>query len=174
MINRKRNFIALLLFFSFLLISGGSTIAQHTYIFNRLNVKDGLSQSSVLDIAKDGQGLMWFATRYGLNRYDGVRFKVYENNPSDTNSINHHYINRVFTDAAGQLWIGTQKGLDAYDQTLGRFQHFKFYKQDTALVSVSVLKIIEDRSGNLWLGTNKGLFYQTPWGHDLPIRERLT
>ncbi|MFD1771652.1 hybrid sensor histidine kinase/response regulator transcription factor [Sphingobacterium suaedae] len=158
MINRKRNFIALLLFFSFLLISGGSTIAQHTYIFNRLNVKDGLSQSSVLDIAKDGQGLMWFATRYGLNRYDGVRFKVYENNPSDTNSINHHYINRVFTDAAGQLWIGTQKGLDAYDQTLGRFQHFKFYKQDTALVSVSVLKIIEDRSGNLWLGTNKGLF----------------
>jgi Signal transduction histidine kinase len=132
------------------------------YAFHRINVKDGLSHSSVLDIAKDETGLMWFATRYGLNRYDGVRFTVYEHNVADSNSIVNNYINRLFKDADGRLWIGTQGGLDAYDYRNDRFVHYPFYRRGARLPSASVLALAEDRQGNLWVGTDKGLFVRRP------------
>ena len=42
------------------------------FMFKHLEVKDGLSNNQVLDIFKDSEGFMWFATASGLNRYDGV------------------------------------------------------------------------------------------------------
>lgn len=42
-----------------------------------LVVKDGLSSFYVTDITQDKSGFMWFATRYGLNRYDGNKFTVF-------------------------------------------------------------------------------------------------
>src|SRR6185312_13589978 len=38
--------------------------------FTNLSVEDGLSQSSVISIAQDSAGFMWFGTRSCLNRYD--------------------------------------------------------------------------------------------------------
>lgn len=133
-----------------------------SYSFNRINVKDGLSQSSVLDIAKDELGLMWFATRYGLNRYDGVRFKVYEHDPGDSNSICNNYINRIFRDSKDDIWVGTTAGLDRYDRVQDRFVHFPFYRKRQRLSMVSVMAIAEDIAGNLWVGTDKGLFVRRP------------
>src|SRR5690606_19597414 len=103
---------------------GINNVYTQAFSFKRLNVKDGISQSAVLDITKDSQGLMWFATRYGLNRYDGVRFKVYENRPSDTSSISNNYINNLFRDAKNQLWIGSQGGLDRYNSYTDSFSHY--------------------------------------------------
>lgn len=133
-----------------------------TYSFNRLNVKDGLSQSSVLDITKDKQGFMWIATRYGLNRYDGIRFKIYENDPGDSSSLRNNYINRLFRDAQDQIWIGTQEGLDAYDDSNDGFIHYPFLNNKQETANVSVLAFAEDVNGHLWIGTHRGLFVKRP------------
>ena len=42
-----------------------------------LVMKDGLSSNYVTDIAQDKYGFTWFATKYGLNRFDGDKFTVY-------------------------------------------------------------------------------------------------
>ena len=49
--------------------------------FTHLTTNDGLSQGYVTAILQDRRGFMWFATRDGLNRYDGNAFVVYKNNP---------------------------------------------------------------------------------------------
>jgi len=46
--------------------------------FTHLTTNDGLSQGYVTDIIQDRRGFMWFATRDGLNRYDGNTFVVYK------------------------------------------------------------------------------------------------
>ena len=46
--------------------------------FTRLSTDEGLSQTRVLQIVQDDQGFMWFGSQYGLNRYDGYKFKVFK------------------------------------------------------------------------------------------------
>lgn len=46
-----------------------------------LVMKDGLSSNYVTDIAQDKYGFTWFATKYGLNRFDGDKFTVYLKEP---------------------------------------------------------------------------------------------
>src|SRR5580658_2067279 len=49
--------------------------------FSRLPSTEGLSQTRVSTIVQDNLGFLWFATQYGLNRYDGYRFKVFKHEP---------------------------------------------------------------------------------------------
>ena len=45
--------------------------------FEHLTLDHGLSQSNVLSVWQDADGMMWFGTENGLNRFDGYRFKWY-------------------------------------------------------------------------------------------------
>src|SRR6266478_2375966 len=49
--------------------------------FTRLSTENGLSQTRVSQIVQDDQGFMWFGTQYGLNRYDGYKFKIFKHEP---------------------------------------------------------------------------------------------
>ena len=52
--------------------------------FERLSLEQGLSQSSVMDVLQDSQGYVWLATEDGLNRFDGLSFRVLKHEPGDT------------------------------------------------------------------------------------------
>jgi len=58
-------------------ISVSTAIAQQDTRFINLSSKQGLSQNSVIDIAQDPYGFLWFATQDGLNKYDGFVFEKY-------------------------------------------------------------------------------------------------
>src|ERR1700722_17014471 len=60
--------------------------------FAHLTTHDGLSQSSITEILQDRRGFMWFATRDGLNRYDGNTFVVHKHNPNDPGSLGSNFI----------------------------------------------------------------------------------
>ena len=89
--------------------AGGQSIA-----FNHLTIENGLSHNSVLSIAQDKRGFMWFGTRYGLNRYDGQRFRIYRNERDDSTSIPEHQVLYILPDSKGNLWIGSTRGLARY------------------------------------------------------------
>ena len=67
--------------------------------YTALTTSYGLSQGYVYDILQDRDGFMWFATKDGLNRYDGYSFKVYTYNNYDPYSISNNNVNRLFEDS---------------------------------------------------------------------------
>ncbi|MBL1845070.1 hypothetical protein ELE30_28690, partial [Klebsiella pneumoniae] len=64
--------------------------------FRRLDTQDGLSSSQVNCIYRDSRGFMWFGTPYGLNRYDGFRFRNYYSNIRDTTSMRDNYTDEIY------------------------------------------------------------------------------
>ncbi|PYQ08403.1 MAG: hypothetical protein DMF82_01465, partial [Acidobacteria bacterium] len=60
--------------------------------FDHLSLEQGLSQSSVMDILQDRRGYIWLATEDGLDRYDGLSFKVYKHDPADAASLPSSFV----------------------------------------------------------------------------------
>ncbi|MBR1870178.1 MAG: hypothetical protein IJ799_08985, partial [Bacteroidales bacterium] len=83
--------------------------------FSHITVEQGLSQNTVVSICQDRNGIMWFSTNNGLNRYDGYDFTYFRHDDNDPGSIADNLVNKVFTDSSGTLWIGTEKGLSRYN-----------------------------------------------------------
>ena len=79
--------------------------------FDRLSLEQGLSQSSVMDILQDSRGYVWLATEEGLDRYDGLAFKVYKHDPADPASLPSSFVWDVEEDPSGDLWVATTSGL---------------------------------------------------------------
>jgi ligand-binding sensor domain-containing protein/signal transduction histidine kinase/CheY-like chemotaxis protein/AraC-like DNA-binding protein len=128
-------------------------------IFNHLTVENGLSQSSVLSIAQDSMGFMWFGTKDGLNKYNTRNFELYKreqgNNASLSSSQN---INALFTDSKGNLWVGTQKGLNRYLPESNGFKRYLYDPLNKNSISNNIVRAIyEDRKGSIWIGTDSGL-----------------
>jgi len=84
--------------------------AQTNINFNHLTVENGLSQSAVTCIFQDSKGFMWFGTQDGLNRYDGYKFKIFKNSPSDPQSLTDNFVFSIFEDQSQTLFIETQSG----------------------------------------------------------------
>jgi len=66
--------------------------------FSRLSTAQGLSQTRVDHIVQDDRGFMWFATQYGLNRYDGYSYKIFTHDAARETSLNCVYIRALFKD----------------------------------------------------------------------------
>jgi hypothetical protein len=90
-----------------------------------LNTENGLSNNMVLCIFQDSYELLWIGTEYGLNLYDGYRFKKFINDPGDPESINSNVIWCVVEDAENNLWIATGAGVSKYLRHENKFSLLK-------------------------------------------------
>ncbi len=131
--------------------------------FNHLMVEDGLSHNSVLAITQDKQGFMWYGTRYGLNRYDGQRFKVYLRQPGDSTSLPENHVMFLHTDGEGTLWVGTVHGLARYVPEKDAFEHIPLYPAYPAR-QPGIIHIYTDRKKRLWVATSFGLYLRNGRG----------
>jgi ligand-binding sensor domain-containing protein/signal transduction histidine kinase len=135
----------------------GSSSGQQV-VYERVSLEQGLADSSVMSIVRDGRGFVWLGTTDGLIRYDGYHVKVYRPDPEGPSSLSHSVVSSVYEDRSGLLWIGTEGGgLNRYDRQNDRFIHYRHNPNDpTSLSHDFVSSIYEDQSGTLWIGTNGG------------------
>ncbi|CAN7494703.1 ATP-binding protein [Pseudoduganella sp. LjRoot289] len=148
-----------------------------TLRFEQLAVEDGLAQESVLGVAQDQQGFMWFGSQAGLSRYDGARIVTYRNSVSDPRSLADNWVRVLHVDRAGRMWIGTDGGLDRYEPLTQSFTHFppsEPAKRGNG--NRHVRAIVDDGKGGLWVGTSDGLQHFDPasgrytyWHHDASL-----
>ncbi|MFT4155565.1 ligand-binding sensor domain-containing protein [Parafilimonas sp.] len=110
------------------------------YYFTHYQVEDGLSNNAVLCIMQDHLGFMWFGTRDGLNRFDGLSYKIFRNNPSDKKSIGSNAIMSLSEDDNNAIWVGTEKGLFVFDELTESFTQFKYAGNG----SVQSVKVVGD------------------------------
>ena len=78
--------------------------------FRDLSVDDGLSQNSVVSIAQDSIGYMWFATQDGLNKYDGKEFTFFNKQFEDVTRPTYSKLGKIYVDRTGIIWIITNSG----------------------------------------------------------------
>jgi len=128
--------------------------------FEHLSSEHGLSRPTVYTIIQDRQGFMWFGTEDGLNRYDGITFKVYKPDPDNPAGISSSAVNFLCEDSKGNIWICTRnRGLDKFDPKTETFTHYQHDDNNPGSLSSNFMgrgTICEDESGILWIGTQDG------------------
>ncbi len=125
--------------------------------FQRITLREGLSQSSVSCMLQGKDGFLWLGTEAGLNRYDGYRFVTYSHNPDDPGSLSHNKVEVIYEDSAGALWVGTRHGLNRMNRDTGRFVHYRKAPAPDGLAGHSINALYEDGAGMLWVGSTGGL-----------------
>lgn len=130
-----------------------------------------LSSNKVFCLLKDKKGMMWVGTDSGLNKvlYDkntltqvkDIRFKRYNHNPENINSLSSDKIWSLYAGDDNTIWIGTEGGGlqkmteqisgDTIITTIVR------YTETDGLAGNIVCAIAEDKAGYLWISTTNGL-----------------
>lgn len=149
-----KRWLIILLFFA---ASRQSGLAQSGSIsFRNININEGLSQSSVVDIAADNTGFLWFATQDGLNRYDGKEFLIFKKTFDDITTASGSTTGRLAVGNRNDLWVITSGGklerMNLYDQ---KFIHVEMLNG----IQLPPVSCIYSDGDNLWIGTEtQGLF----------------
>ncbi len=122
----------------------------------------GLVNSVVRDIQEDGRGRMWFATPYGVSRYDGKSFKNYLNGTADSVLWKGWGCHFLTADATGRIWLATTYRLFYYDESADRFTEYDLSgieprAKKNHWQSEIYLQDLHDE-GAVWFKKNTGLY----------------
>jgi len=108
-------------------------------------VEDGLPQSTVTAIAQTADGYLWLGTQNGLVRFDGVKFRVFDEN--NTPAIKNSRIVQLLSEKDGTLWVGTEHG----GLVCLRDGQFTSYQAPGRGTTHNYTRVFcEDRQGTLW------------------------
>lgn len=69
------------------------------YYFRTMDIRNGLSQNTVYQILQDRKGFMWFGTKDGLNRYDGLSFRIYK---KENSGLGKNFITALYEGPSGK------------------------------------------------------------------------
>lgn len=114
-----------------------------------------VSQNSITSIIQDDQGFLWFATKYGLNKYDGTGFQYFFQDNEKEISLNNSSIEYLYKDKKGKLWIiHTENGVSCFDTKNQNFIKLNPILEQ-GLKGYHLTTIYEDKDGDIWIGTEK-------------------
>lgn len=140
----KRHIILLLSLIFFLGAQG-----RPNCIFTHYSSEDGLSQNSIMSMVQDHNGVLWFSTWDGINRFNGYDFKVYKARQDNKITLTNNRVDLLEVDPYNYIWLQT------YDNRVYRFdQKTEKFEQVTAEgmaegMRCSTIKILPD--GVVWL-----------------------
>lgn len=126
------------------------------YYFRTWDIRSGLSQNTVNAILQDQSGMMWFGTKDGLNRFDGLSFRVFKTGNSD---LGNDYITALHEANDGRIWIGTDGGVYVYTPEKESFVPFTRKSKEGVSIRRTVTQISSDARGRVWIASDdEGLF----------------
>ncbi|NJO87586.1 MAG: hypothetical protein HC831_00450 [Chloroflexia bacterium] len=87
-------------------------VVSQEYIFKQFSTKDGLPSSQIFHVFEDSKGYIWFATDYGVSRYNGYEFINFDVN----DGLVETSISEIYEDHTGKIWfIGINGSLAYYE-----------------------------------------------------------
>jgi ligand-binding sensor domain-containing protein len=130
----------------------GATL-ERSYVFRSLSSTDGLVQNTVNALHQDRRGFVWIGTQGGLHRYDGFKFRVFQNDPARADSLPDSLISAIDEDENGRIWIGTDgAGVAQLDADSGAVLRRIDLGSDPRVTSLRYVQGV-----GVWIGTRKGL-----------------
>ena len=118
-----------------------------SFIVDSWTSKEGLPGNEVVSVIQTKDGYLWVGTLYGLVRFDGNHFTIFDEN--NTPGLNCDRIIYLFEDSHTNLWIGTDATGVGLVQN-GKVRNFEIGRagQEGKLTSVC-----EDATGTVWFYT---------------------
>lgn len=130
---------------------------QH-YAFRHIGSDEGLSSSYVKAIAQDSNGFIWFGTKNGLDRFDGISVKTFNCRDEKAERGNNN-IGAIYEDNDRNLWIGTDRGVYIFNPHTEKFTVLDIVSSNGVMVEDWIQSIQGDKAGNIWiLAPNQGVF----------------
>ncbi len=85
-----------------------SLSAPENYLIDTWRFDDDLPRDGIISVAQGKDGYLWVSSRYGLARFDGVRF-VRPGSLAGAQFLGHHYAS-LSRGRSGAVWVGTPGG----------------------------------------------------------------
>ncbi|MBM3882945.1 MAG: hypothetical protein FJ387_25040 [Verrucomicrobia bacterium] len=123
----------------------------HEFVFRLWQRGEGFTDTAALSMLQSQQGYLWFGTRTGLVRYDGIRFALF--NRANTPAMALDYCQSLAEDRQGALWIGTPDGLLRHQGP-----DWSWHPVRGSPPAWNVWTVCATRDGAVWAGTDYGLF----------------
>ena len=131
--------------------------------FRRLDTRDGLSNSAINYLFQDSKGYIWIGTSYGLNRYDGYRFRTFYSDPNDTTTLRNNYVDQVWEDANGKLWLKQGMNFSVFDPVTERVVRHPATILSKLGIKGGIDRFHIDSNKNLWVKTyDEGMYFYNP------------
>lgn len=99
----KRHIILLISFFFIAL----GVDAQPNCVFTHYSSEDGLSQNSIMSMAQDHNGVLWFSTWDGINKFNGYDFKIYKARQDNKIALTNNRVDLLKVDEYNYIWVLT-------------------------------------------------------------------
>lgn len=136
--------------------------------FKKLDMKDGLSNLSVLAIYQDTLGRMWFGTNEGVNIYDGERLSTYKSYEIIDNQLRkkkfiNGVVDQIVGDFYGDVFLKTDGALIKYDIRKERFKEI----YPTGISSIAVF------DNEVWCAAGDSLFRYNAEADSLSFYQKL-
>ena len=123
--------------------------------FRNFSTDDGLPDNSVRAIVQDSYGLIWLCTREGICMYDGLHFKLLEDESCD---ILDGLAMNLAEDHQHRLWFVTTRGIGFHDLETGET---RTVRRNTQGGLIGAADIAVDRNGLVWFA-NEDIFCWDP------------
>ncbi len=145
---------------SFAQLNQTGVIKDNHYVVERgFTTENGLPGNGVSKIYQDRLGYIWAATYYGLVRYNGSGFKIY--NTSTLENLRSNRFTSVSQDSLGRIWAGLEDSnfimIDQENDTTITYS----IQNEAFGSSVKTNLIAFDSDSTAWVGTSGGLITVT-------------
>ena len=148
-----------LLFFTLFVVAVVEATVIPDMKFRRLDTREGLSNSMVSCIFRDSQGYVWFGTGYGLNRYDGYRFRTYFSYERDTTTLRNNRVDEIQEAHGGRLWLKQGMNYSLYDPVTEKVDRNPGRWLNAQGIKGGIESLHLDSKKNYWVKTYEDGFY---------------
>lgn len=156
------------------LLAGYLPMLATTRAWHHLTIDDGLLSDHVYSTVMDKEGMVWFATRYGLTSYNGSKAITYPPLSAHTTPKIYNDILSVCTAEDGRIYFVTPLLFCVYDKYSNRFEPISIDS------SKNFKSVIHLSSGELLIMSNnvsndRIVFYNPTTGkyYDIPNSDNL-
>ena len=150
-----------------------STVKSQTYDTTFYNEDSGLTQWHVTQMLQDHNGMMWFSTWNGLNRFDGKEFIAFKSKAGDGSNMPTDRIRDMILAKNNDIYCRVDETWYRFSQKDGKFYNLtvranrilnSVSHRQTRFMKGKEEKLFEmyDRQGNLWCIMKNGIQKLTP------------
>src|SRR5262249_46095541 len=105
---------------------------------------EGLPQNVVFTVTQTHDGYLWLGTGHGLSRFDGLRFKTFDDDQAP--ELAGSKIVKLFEDSSRNLWVGTDNSGVLLVDPQGLITTVRKADPDEG----PLVSICQDLGGNVW------------------------